>query len=535
MPSALELLREGRHEELWQKCCGFIDLSMDQFMTIQKRLLLEQIELLNRCELGKKVMRGARPRTVEEFRALVPITTYADYDPYLPQQIEDALPMKPMFWQRTSGRSEEFTFKWVPVTRRMYEELDEVLLAVLIIASCKGRGDIVLEEHDKFLYAMAPPPYASGCWGRRAAEWGIFDFLPHIEKAEKMEFEERMREGFGLALTGGVDILFAITGLLIMMADQFGQGGGLERLRPLLGKPSALIRILKALIISKLARRSLLPKDIWSLKVLLAFGTDTAVYREKLRDMWGRNPLDVYGSTETLMTAMHLWDYKDMTFFPQINFLEFVPEEQYRRFAVDHNYQPSTFLLDEVELNTKYGLVISNFYGGAYTRYFMGDIIKVTTLHNKELGVCIPQMIFDSRVEGLVELAGFVRLTERIVWQAIEDSGLLYQDWIATKDIREGKDIMNVYIEPKGDNDIESYQAIYSINERLKHLETYYSEYVAVLEKPPLQIIPIPRGAFQAYMLEQRSAGADLAHIKPPHMNPSNGIVEFLLNYKPAL
>ena len=71
-----ELLRQGKNEEWWQKCCGFIDLSMEEFMDIQRRLLLEQLELLNRCELGKKVMRGAKPRSVEEFREQVPVTTY---------------------------------------------------------------------------------------------------------------------------------------------------------------------------------------------------------------------------------------------------------------------------------------------------------------------------------------------------------------------------------------------------------------------------------------------------------------------------
>ncbi|GAI02640.1 unnamed protein product, partial [marine sediment metagenome] len=68
----IDLLRQGRKEELWQMCCGFIDLSLEQFMDIQKRLLLEQIELLKNCELGRKVMRGAMPETVEEFREQVP-------------------------------------------------------------------------------------------------------------------------------------------------------------------------------------------------------------------------------------------------------------------------------------------------------------------------------------------------------------------------------------------------------------------------------------------------------------------------------
>ena len=75
MPRAVELLQQGRNEELWQMCCGFLSLNLEQFMAIQKRLLLEQIELLNRCTLGKKIMRGAKPQTVEEFQEQVPLTT----------------------------------------------------------------------------------------------------------------------------------------------------------------------------------------------------------------------------------------------------------------------------------------------------------------------------------------------------------------------------------------------------------------------------------------------------------------------------
>ena len=78
MPEIKELLRQGRYEDAWQMCCGFIDLSLEQFMAIQKRLLLEQLELLKSCELGRKVMRGALPETIEEFREQVPLTTYAD-------------------------------------------------------------------------------------------------------------------------------------------------------------------------------------------------------------------------------------------------------------------------------------------------------------------------------------------------------------------------------------------------------------------------------------------------------------------------
>lgn len=36
----IDLLRQGKKDELWQMCCGFIDLSLEQFIDIQKTLLL---------------------------------------------------------------------------------------------------------------------------------------------------------------------------------------------------------------------------------------------------------------------------------------------------------------------------------------------------------------------------------------------------------------------------------------------------------------------------------------------------------------
>ena len=74
MARPVELLREGKKEEIWQMCCGFIYLSLEEFMAIQNRLLLEEIELLKNSELGRRVMHGAMPKTVEEFREQVPLT-----------------------------------------------------------------------------------------------------------------------------------------------------------------------------------------------------------------------------------------------------------------------------------------------------------------------------------------------------------------------------------------------------------------------------------------------------------------------------
>lgn len=76
MATAAELLRQGRRDEVWKKYCGFLDLSLEEFMEIQKRLLMEQIDLLSKCELGRKLLGEKVPTDMEEFRETVPLTTY---------------------------------------------------------------------------------------------------------------------------------------------------------------------------------------------------------------------------------------------------------------------------------------------------------------------------------------------------------------------------------------------------------------------------------------------------------------------------
>lgn len=529
MATAVELLKEGKNKELWQRCCGFIDLNMSQFMGIQRQLLLEQIELLKKCELGNKVMRGAQPRSIEEFREQVPVTTYGDYIPYLSEQREDALPEKPVLWQCTSGRSGEYSHKWVPITSKIYDELGDMFMGIFLFASCKERGDVIIEEHDKLLYGLAPPPYVSGSYLRRLADMGIFDILPPIDEAEKMGFEERIEQGFKMGLAEGIDVLPGIASILTAIGERFGQGSGLKRAISMLSKPKILPRLLAAVLKSKLARRPLLPRDIWTVKALIASGTDNAIYRERIKDLWGRSPLDAYGSAEAAaLVAVQTWDYEGMTFVPNFNFLEFMPEREWREWLADPTYQPSLLLLDEVQVGERYAVVITNFRGGAFVRYFIGDVIKISSMRNERLNINIPQMVFDSRIDGIIDIAGFTRLTEKIVWQAIENSGVAYQDWSVRKEVEE-KPVLHLYIEPKQGAKINDDEITIAIHEQLKKLDSDYAALETMIGLKPLKVTLLPAGAFQTYMSMQRAAGADLAQLKPPHVNPSEAALEKLL------
>jgi len=522
-----ELFKQGKYEELWQRCCGFVDLSLDDFMRIQRRLLLEQIGLLKECKLGRSVMRGAMPRTAEEFREQVPLTTYADYESYLLTKDESALPEKPMLWQYTSGRSGEYPFRWAPVTPRQFREIEPLLFALFFFSSGKQRKEIAFREHDKILYGMAPPPYATGSM-TRAFPHQLFNFLPPVEKAEEMSFEERIRQGFELALSEGLDLCFALSSVAVAIGNRFTQRSGDREIKPLLLKPKALLRLGKGLIKSKLARRQMLPKDLWSLKGLITVGIDSSVFKEKIREMWGRYPLEFYGCTEAVMIATQTWDYQDMSFIPHLNFLEFIPEEESLKSRDDPAYQPPTILLDEVKPGN-YELVITSFLGGPFVRYRLGHLIKITSLRNDELNIDTPQMIFLSRVDDLIDLAGFTRLTEKVIWQAIESSGVAYEDWIVHKEVKE-KPILHLYIEPRERNGMDEAQVTAAVDEQLKRLDQPYAELQSFVGLKPLEVTLLPEGAFQEYTLRQRAAGADPAHLKPPRINPSESVLDLLIN-----
>lgn len=48
-----EKLKKKRSEDIWNEYCGFLDLTIDEYMNIQNRLMEEQLFLWENCGLGK--------------------------------------------------------------------------------------------------------------------------------------------------------------------------------------------------------------------------------------------------------------------------------------------------------------------------------------------------------------------------------------------------------------------------------------------------------------------------------------------------
>jgi len=531
----IDLLRQGRKEELWQICCGFIDLSLEQFMAVQKRLLLEQIDLLQNCELGRKIMGGAMPETVEEFREMMPLTTYADYLPELEERREEVLPAKPAEWVHTIGKPGEYNVKRVPTSEGFLDEFEKVAGGVALFASCNPKGDFLAQEHLKALNTVGSKYYGSGMVGYMMQRALGFDFLP--SNNEGAAFQERIKIGFKEALSQGLDSCGGLPSIMVYVGEMFKQGIMKVETRFLLSHPKACARLITGLVKSKLAHRPMLPKDLWSLKAIIGGGTDSAIFNKGVEELWGRRPLEIYAGTEGGIYATQTWDYGGMTFIPNLNFFEFIPEREWFKWQLDHSYQPKTILLDEVKAGENYEIVITNLHGGIMIRYRIGDMVRITSLRNDKLNIDIPQMVFEKRADELIIIFGFGHITEKLVWQAIENTGIPYVDWTARKEVIDNKPALHIYLE-LGDGYIASEQgvtaAVYDELEKLDSVYHFnlhkfaYGDAMRFLGLKPVKVTLLPQGAFSSFISQRQAEGAVLGHLKPPHINPSDRVLSLL-------
>ena len=526
MSMATDLLRQNRKDLFWKKYCGFLDLSLDEFMHIQEHLLMEQIQLISKNEVGRYFLGNRIPRSIEEFRWRIPITSFDNYEQFFDR--EDRAYPDATVWAHTSGRSGKY--KWIPYTRRSYQKLGERVLSGIVLAAARERGDVRLKEGDTLVYNTPPRPYISGIVLRALGEEFNFRFIPPMDETENMDFQERIVLSFNTGMRTGIDVLGSMSSVLVKMGERFAQGAQKIRLSKSMLHPQTLARMTRGYLRSKLEHRPMLPKDLWQIKALPTGGADTAIYRDRITYLWGVEPYEQYGSTEEGAIATQSWNKKYMTFFPDAAFYEFIPEEECVKWQRDPFYVPNTVLFNEVVPNKRYEVVISNFYGKPLLRYRTYDLVQFPVLEDRETGIRLPQMAFYGRTMDLIDLAGWTGLIdEKMVWQAIINSGVEYVDWSIRKETAQSKPYLRLYIEPVGSIEMEFVRQ--SVHNALKDLNPFYADYEGMIEKRALEVTILTPGTFQKYMLEKQRTGADLSHLKPAHMNPSEEVIQLLLQF----
>ena len=518
---------DEKKKEIWNKYCGFLDLSLAEYMHIQRTRLMEQVQFLGNSKIGKHLFGSSLPRSVEEFRNNVPFTNYEVYAPFLLEKREDVLPPGEYRWAYTSGRTSLSGHKWVPLSSRTYDFLGNAVTGGMLLASSKFRGDVNLEDNDKILFTTAPQPFISGFLSRSAEQQTNIQFLPSLNEGEKMSFEERINTGFEMATELGLDYFFGLSSVLAKVGEMYERGKK-SKLSSKYLKPKILSRMLKGLIKSKIENRHILPKDIWDVKGIITTGTDTRVYREKVERYWGKKPLEGHICTEGGAMATMAWTYYGLNFYPESNFLEFIPYEEYLKNKLDRNYQPHTLLADEVR-HGLYELVFTNLMGGVFTRYRIGDLFEVIDLSDREAGINLPQFRLYSRTDDIIDIGAIARITEVQIAQSLEYTQLRYVDWVARKEENDEETFLHIYLELKENGAISEEDLSRVLREGLIKNVPEFPDLEELLGCGHLKITKLVSDSFAYYKDFQLKVGADLAHLKPPHIQPSDAIMNVLL------
>ncbi|MBQ1238334.1 MAG: GH3 auxin-responsive promoter family protein, partial [Oscillospiraceae bacterium] len=203
-----EKLHEYTKAEIWEEYCGFLTLSSEEFMSIQNRLLLEQIELWSNSGIGQSILKGKYPHTINEFREMVPLTSYEDYAPMLLSKQTSSLPADPVLWVQTTWEGGVHPIKTAPYTKAMLDTFKHNVISCLILATSRQKGDFDISVTDHMLYALAPMPYVTGLLPLLLEDEIDIEFFPPVKEAVKMSFRERNKQGFKLGMKKGLEYFF---------------------------------------------------------------------------------------------------------------------------------------------------------------------------------------------------------------------------------------------------------------------------------------------------------------------------------------
>jgi hypothetical protein len=514
-----EKLKNHQPEAIWQEYCGFLDLDIDGYMQIQNRLMLEQISLWSNSGLGQYLLEGKCPETIDDFRKQVPLTTYGDYADILLQKQEEMLPDKPIIWIQTTWEGGKNPIKVAPYTKSMLDTYKNNVLACMILSTSTEKGKFNVKPTDTFLYGLAPLPYATGLYPLALNEEIGIEFLPPVREAVKMTFSERNKKGFKLGLAKGIDFFFGLGSVAYYVSlslssmgrgntKKEGEGSGKKTIKY---SPSMILRVMKAKYRCKKENRDLKPKDLFKLKGFMVAGTDNECYKNDLEDLWGIRPMELFAGTEPSCIGTETWTRDGLYFFPDACFYEFIPEDEMYRNLEDHDYQPKTYMMNEVIPGEKYELVISVLKGGAFVRYRVGDVYRCVGLESSAEKTRIPRFKYVDRIPTIIDIAGFTRISENCIRSVVELSNLAIQDWIAVKEYNKmNRPLLHMYVEMKRESLATSAITKDILREHLgvyfKYVDHDYQDLKRILGMDPLEITILKCGTFEAYERQNKKS-----------------------------
>lgn len=396
----------------------------------------------------------------EEYKRLVPLQVYSDYEPYLERMLlghENILTAEPVkYFGLSSGTTGKQ--KFIPTTSKTQRKmnmsmmfLQQGLLNQALPAAKRADKGLLLMNMVQGGTTPAGIPTGSGTSGGAKSMHRIFPYF-WTSPLEALQLSDQQTATY-------LHLLFALKERsLAYICAPFASGivqlfAVLEERGPELVEDIAKGGISQTLVLEPETRACLehglkpdpcraeeirreLAKGIagiaprlWPQMVYLScvISGSFSIYSDKLHFYCRELPIfsAVYGATEALIGVATEVNKPYYAVTPGFAYYEFIP------IAEADLPQPRTLNLDQLEKGQSYEIVVTNFSG--FYRYRIGDVVKVVDYYFNT-----PLLEFGYRKGQLLNLAG-EKTSEQAVIAAIQDAsltlGLLLEDFTVVQDL----------------------------------------------------------------------------------------------------
>jgi hypothetical protein len=524
-------MEEGR--ELWRKYCdGFFEKSFQEQLKHNEGLMRRYFDKWKNTKLAK-VLCKKKPRSMDD----VPPTDYTNYhmlhefgrkveerEKNVPRKkgelfydyymrivgdltpiVRDYMVEAPYFWAKTTGTTGHS--KWCVYGETFWRNYVKASFTSILMATSDSWGEPKIKRGAKALNLIAPIPYLTG-WGTRASR-ELFTLIPPIEITDnEPSMHRRMYITLKLIEKGNkIEVAGGSGSLLYMIAKYFTEPEYFfsESARVSSGMKKFLIT-LKLLELKLRPRRRRKITDLMPLKGVSVSSTDARLYAKFLKEEFGLEPLNSYGTTEIGIVMGGRPDRR-LDFYPdlRVSYFEFLDDsgEMYK--------------IDELKKDEVYELIATAF-GSIFFRYKTGDLFRVIDFCDDGM----PIFNFEGRKTTVLDFYGYFRVTEDIMTRALVKAGFELSDrWSVAKVIRP-QERLHIMMEKEWEIDEEAAGTL--IFNALLDVCPEFRNYVKDFKvKDPDQIIKVEyleRGTFTRYVLLQSKKGAPIGQLKPPKMIP---------------
>jgi hypothetical protein len=224
-----------------------------------------------------------------------------------------------------------------------------------------------------------------------------------------------------------------------------------------------------------------------------------AILKEEIKRVTGGYPKVIYGSTETMFSALPSIEHPGGFFFDwRVIYPEFIPEEKALTTDAGRIDEPPEMVsMTDVEVDHRYQLVATPLRNDL-NRYVMPDIMECIDTGDSVLGSEAPVFTYYARCDRLVMLHNFTRISEEELIRVLKDSDIPLVEFTARREMEGTRDYMKIYLELS--KHVEEDTVKERIEGQLLSFDKDWRDLKSYLRYDPLKVQILPRGSFSRYL-----------------------------------